>query len=97
MAETIVPQSKAEHLAYQAILLFLTLKGLSRAALAGVGLVLILFVFSTIINAVAELGASIADTWHRSTCIEQLLILIVAFLCVRYAGPRLARLLKRGL
>lgn len=72
-----------------------TFRAVYIAAVLGVVVVGVLFVFSLIIDALFELGTHIAMVWTASTPIEKLLIFAIAWLMFYKLSPVVARLISR--
>lgn len=94
-ARTILPEGRILREALASLFARFSLHYLAITALAGAALVLVLFVFVTIIDAVIQLCGSIAGVWNASNSIERLIILGIAWVILYKSLPYVARFARQ--
>jgi hypothetical protein len=86
------PQNKK---LFAALLALFGLKTTAIAAIVGTFLIVALFIFTILLDALYSVCCHIAQVWSESNALERLLIFFLAWLFLYKLAPLVARMIKR--
>lgn len=95
LGETILQHGTPQQKLLLLLALLSSLKGVTLGLLTGLFLVLVLFVFGLLADALYELTSHIAQLWGQSDAITKLLMLVLAVWLVKTFSPYVVKLNKR--
>lgn len=95
-AQRIVSDKPLEGKLIAALCTLFSLRLSAIIAIVGTALVVILFAFSLMVDALVEVCSHIAQVWNESNAIERLLIFILAWIVFYKLSPYIAKACRKG-
>lgn len=97
LGQTILSSPVLDEKLLKALLMLLSLRGIVKGFIIGAFLVITLFFFTMVADALCEITSHLAALWGQSDSITRLLLLCLAVYIIRKLSPFAVLLLRKGL